>query len=130
RAFSPASLLSFALACSSIRWAAVALAREPAILLLLQPLHAVSWCLGWLASLGYASRRFPEHSLATAQGLFTTAVGAGSVVGMVTWGPVYQHAGGAAVFGGASCFSACACAFAVALERKWRLRVADTATGE
>jgi PPP family 3-phenylpropionic acid transporter len=121
RRFAPASLLAFALGCSSIRWAAIAAVHSPLILLLLQPLHALTWGLGWLASLNYTSRRCSPQSLATAQGLFTTAIGAGSVVGMITWGSVYHRAGGAAVFAGAAFFSLCACACAVMLDRKLRV---------
>jgi PPP family 3-phenylpropionic acid transporter len=130
RARAPLSLFSFALASASFRWAAIAVVRSPSVLLLLQPLHALSFGLYWLAAVGYASRRFPSHSLGTAQGLFATAVGAGSAVGMITWGSVYQHAGGPAVFAGAACFSGCACAFAVALDRSVRTGIEGEATGE
>jgi PPP family 3-phenylpropionic acid transporter len=127
RAFSPASLLAFALASASVRWAMIAVVRSPALLLAMQPLHALSFGLAWLASIAYVSRRVPPHSLASGQGLFSTAVGAGSGVGMVTWGAIYQDAGSAMVFAGAACFSACACAFAVWLSCRQR-HVATWAT--
>jgi PPP family 3-phenylpropionic acid transporter len=113
RAFLPASLFAFALATASARWAMIAVVRSSAVLLALQPLHAISFGLAWLASVSYVSRRFPPHSLGSAQGFFCTAVGLGSAAGMVTWGWVYQHAGGAMVFAGAASFSACACAVAI-----------------
>jgi PPP family 3-phenylpropionic acid transporter len=133
RAFAPPALLAFALGAASLRWCALAVVRSPGVLLALQPLHALSFGLAWLASVGYASRRFPRHSIGTAQGLFVTATGAGSAVGMITWGSLYPRAGGAGVFAGAACFSAGACAFAVALDRRGRTRTAtdpDPATGE
>ncbi len=117
RAFQPASLFAFALGSASVRWAMIAVVRSPAVLLALQPLHALSFGLAWLASVSYMSRRFPSHSLASAQGFLSTVLGAGSVAGMVTWGAVYQHAGGRVVFTGAACFSACACAFATWLSK-------------
>jgi PPP family 3-phenylpropionic acid transporter len=117
RAFLPASLLAFALGAASVRWVMIALVRSSAVLLALQPLHALSFGLAWLASISFVSRRFPSQSLASAQGFLSTTLGAGSVVGMVTWGAVYQHAGGRAVFMGAACFSACACAFAIRLSK-------------
>jgi PPP family 3-phenylpropionic acid transporter len=119
-AFPVATLLAFGLAIASMRWVALAVVRSPLLILLLQPLHALSFGLVWLAAVSYAARRFPSHSLATAQGLFGTAVGAGSIVGMLIWGFVYERAGGRAIFAGAACFSACAFACAVALAKKTR----------
>jgi PPP family 3-phenylpropionic acid transporter len=117
RAFSAASLLAFSLGSASLRWAAIAVVRSSAVLLALQPLHALSFGLAWLASVSYVSRRFPSQALGSAQGLLSTAVGAGSVVGMVSWGSVYEHGGSAMVFTGAACLSASACAFAIRLSR-------------
>jgi MFS transporter, PPP family, 3-phenylpropionic acid transporter len=125
RSFPAPTMLAFALAAASVRWLLLVIVRSPTLILLLQPLHALSFGLVWLAAVSYTSRRFPAHSLATAQGLFVTAVGAGSIVGMLTWGPVYQHAGGSWMFAGAACFSACASGFAVALDRKARVSVKE-----
>jgi MFS transporter, PPP family, 3-phenylpropionic acid transporter len=130
RTFAPLSLFAFGIGSASFRWALIAVVRSPAILLALQPLHALSFGLTWLSAVHYTSRRFPPHSLGTAQGLFSTATGAGSVAGMVVWGSVYQRAGGAAVFGAAACLSACASAFAAALDRRVRLRVESPAAEE
>jgi MFS transporter, PPP family, 3-phenylpropionic acid transporter len=129
RAFAPLSLYAFGVGAASFRWVVIAVVRSPTVLLLLQPLHAFSFGLAWIAALGYTSRRFPAHSLGTAQGLFATATGAGSVAGMVTWGSVYHRAGGAMVFAGAACLSACACALAAALDRQVRESTQDTAAG-
>jgi PPP family 3-phenylpropionic acid transporter len=120
-AFSPVSLFAFALGAASFRWAALVLVRSTALILVLQPLHALSFGLAWLASVGYASHRFPSHSIGTAQGLFTTALGVGSALGMIVWGSVYHRWGGATVFAGAACFSASACILAIALDRRVRV---------
>jgi PPP family 3-phenylpropionic acid transporter len=133
RTYAPLALLSFGFGAASLRWAIMAVLRSSALLLAVQPLHAFSFGLVWLASVNYTSRRFPAHSRATAQGLFAAAMGAGSVVGMVTWGSVYHHSGGRVVFAGASCLSACACAFVVALDRKSRVSrvgIESAAAGE
>jgi PPP family 3-phenylpropionic acid transporter len=130
RAFAPLSLFAFGIGAASLRWAALALLRSPAVILALQPLHALSFGLTWLSAVHYTSRRFSPQSLGTAQGLFATATGAGSVAGMLVWGSVYQRAGGAAVFGTAACVSACASAFAAALDRRVRLRVESAVTEE
>ena len=108
---------------SWIRQGRLAAIRSPPILFVLQPLHAVSFGLVWLAQVTYASRRFPPQLLATAQGLFATAFGLGSAVGMVMWGVVYQRGGSAFMFAGAAFFAVCASAFAVALDRRVRAPV-------
>ncbi len=121
RAYAPSSLLAVALAGASVRWTAIALVRSPAILLALQPLHAISFGLAWLASVAYASRRFPGHRLATAQGLLLTALAAGNVVGMLVWATAYHRKGGTFVFCAAAVVSACASALGLALGRRHRV---------
>jgi PPP family 3-phenylpropionic acid transporter len=113
----PAALLAFALGGASVRWALVATVRSPALLLALQPLHALSFALMWLASLAFVRERAPAHALATAQGLFVASTSAGSVLGMLAWGPLYRAYGGAATFGAASIVALAACACAVVFAR-------------
>jgi PPP family 3-phenylpropionic acid transporter len=125
RGLAPAPLLAFALGSAALRWTILASVRSPAIILLLQPLHALSFGLMWLAAVGYAQERAPAHSLGTAQGLLSTAFGAGSVTGMLLWGPAYQRGGGTLVFASAAFVAAfaSACAAALAgLDRKLRAR--------
>ena len=101
-------LLALALLGASIRWALLASVRSLPALLALQPLHAVSFALWWVASVAYIKDRAPAHALAAAQGLFSASV--------------YRRAGGAAVFGLAS---AVALAAAI-LATFWRARVLKT----
>jgi PPP family 3-phenylpropionic acid transporter len=100
--FSPPALLLVALLGSSARWLLLATVGSVTVLCLLQPLHALSFALWWVASLEYIRRRAPAGALATAQGLFSAATALGSVVGMLAWGALYRRAGGAAVFGAAA----------------------------
>lgn len=127
RAVPVSALLAVALSGASLRWALLAVVTSAPVLLVLQPLHAVSFGLVWVAEVTYTSRRFPSSSLATAQGLFVTAMGAGSVIGMLLWGAVYQHWGGSFVFAGAACFAVCASVSAFALDRKVRVPVETSA---
>ncbi len=120
--FSALSILAFALACAAVRWVLLAVVRSSALLLFFQPLHAISFGLMWIAAVTYTSRQFPTAFLASAQGLFTTAMGAGSVIGMLIWSPIYLRSGGTFVFAGAACFAVCASALAVMLDRKARAR--------
>jgi PPP family 3-phenylpropionic acid transporter len=100
--FTPPRLLVLALFGAAGRWALIATVPSLPVLLLFQPLHAVSFALWWVASLAYVKARAPAHALAAAQGLYVAAVGAGSVVAMPAWGAVYRGAGGPAVFGAAA----------------------------
>jgi PPP family 3-phenylpropionic acid transporter len=118
RSYPAPRLLGFALAAACVRWILLSVVRSSPVLLLLQPLHALSFGLMWLAAVSYTSQRFPPHSLATAQGALVTAVGAGNIVGMLIWGPMYARAGGAWVFAGAAGFAALAAGFALALDRR------------
>jgi PPP family 3-phenylpropionic acid transporter len=120
RSIAAPRLLAIALAAGSVRWVLLSVVRSTTTLLLLQPLHALSFGLFWLSSVTYTAHRFPAHTLGTAQGLMVTAMGAGSIVGMLLWGPLYTGEGGSVVFGGAACFAALASVFAVALDRKVR----------
>jgi PPP family 3-phenylpropionic acid transporter len=117
---SPPSLLAVALAGAAMRWALLASVRSVPMLAALAPLHALSFAMWWVASLAYVKQRAPAQMLATAQGLFSAAVAAGSVVGMIAWGALYRHAGGAGVFELAALVAAVAAAIAyVWAPRAW-----------
>ena len=100
--FGAPPLVAFALFGAAARWALLSSVRSLPALFALQPLHALSFALWWMASIAYIRGRAPAHALATAQGLFAAAVGAGAVTGMLAWGAIYRRAGGGAVFGGAA----------------------------
>jgi PPP family 3-phenylpropionic acid transporter len=117
RTLSPASVLTLGLAGASARWALIAAVHSPTAILLLQPLHAVSFAVVWLALIRFTSQRFPARWLGTAQGTLSTCMGAGSVFGMILWGAVLHRIGGSAVFAGAACFSACASLCALLVRR-------------
>ncbi|APR84538.1 Putative 3-phenylpropionic acid transporter [Minicystis rosea] len=96
--FAAPSLLAFAIFGATLRWALIARVGSITVLLVLQPLHAISFALWWVASLAYLKARAPAHALATAQGLFSASSAIGSVVGMLAWGALYRHSGGSTVF--------------------------------
>jgi PPP family 3-phenylpropionic acid transporter len=100
--FGAPPLVAVAILGAAGRWLLIAMIRSRPVLLVLQPLHAVSFSLWWIASLAYIKDRAPARALATAQGVFSAAVAAGSVTGMLAWGALYHRAGGAAVFTGAA----------------------------
>jgi PPP family 3-phenylpropionic acid transporter len=94
----PARLLTLAFAGAALRWLLVALAPSAALLFALQPLHAVSFCLMWLASVAYLRARAPAHVLASAQGIFVATIGAASAAGMLVWGAAYRVWGAGTIF--------------------------------
>jgi PPP family 3-phenylpropionic acid transporter len=95
-------ILALTLLGAAVRWALIASVRSLPALLLLQPLHAVSFGLWWVASLRHVKDRAPPRALAAAQGLFMAATGAGAVLGMLAWGGLYRRSGGALTFGAAA----------------------------
>ncbi len=96
--FGSARLIVFGLAVVGLRWALVASVSSLTVLLWLQPLHALTFGLVWVAALGYTKEHAPAHVLATAQSLFSIATGIGAGVGMLTWGALYAAGKGPVVF--------------------------------
>jgi MFS transporter, PPP family, 3-phenylpropionic acid transporter len=122
--FSAPRLLAFALAGAAARWALLSVVRSLPVLLALQPLHAISFGVWWVASVAYAKARAPAHALATAQGLFAAAAAVGAVTGNVVWSALYHRAGGGVVFAAASATALLAAAIAAAWVRRARVTTA------
>jgi PPP family 3-phenylpropionic acid transporter len=118
--FAPPTVLAFAFAGASLRWALISHVRFWPALLAIQPLHAVSFAMMWVASLAYTRDRSAPQILATAQGLFSASAGAGSVVGMLAWGELYKRGGGSLTFGVASITALIAFVLAVTFARSAR----------
>lgn len=118
--FAPPAVLAFAFAGAALRWALLANVRWWPALLAIQPLHAVSFAMMWVASLAYTRDRAPPQILAMAQGLFSASAGAGSVIGMLTWGELYKRGGGTLTFGIASITASIAFVLAVTFARSAR----------
>ncbi len=114
-------LIAAALLGASLRWAVIAFVPSFPVLLALQPLHALSFGLMWIACLAYTRERAPAGALATAQGLFSAVIAAGGVGGMLVWSTIYRRSGGTVTFALASLVAAVA--FVTALI--WSLRIAD-----
>jgi MFS transporter, PPP family, 3-phenylpropionic acid transporter len=106
----PEVALGVAYAGAAFRWLCLSWISSTPLAFLLQPLHAVSFGLMWMASLAYVRRVAEPHTLGSAQGAFMAANAAGGVLGMLAWGPLYASHGGAFVFRMAaalSCGSTC-----------------------
>lgn len=96
--FAMPKLLAASLAATVLRFVLIARVRSVPSLLLLAPLHALTFALFWVTSLEYVRKRAPAHVLATAQSLLAAVMAVGSVTGMFAWGPFYAARGGSAVF--------------------------------
>lgn len=118
--FRAPTLLAAAFAGASIRWILVASIRSELGLFAVQILHACSFALVWLASIGFVKERVPGAVLATGQGLFTASIAAGSVLGILVWGPLYHRFGGGLTFASAAVISALALGVAGWLSRRAR----------
>jgi PPP family 3-phenylpropionic acid transporter len=110
------SLLVVAYAGGAVRWSILALVPNVTVLLALQPLHAISFALFWVTALEHVKRCAPGEILATAQGLFNAAVGAGAVLGMLAWGALFERHGGRITFGCAAAVAMCAAILASAID--------------
>jgi PPP family 3-phenylpropionic acid transporter len=93
----PSRLFAVGIAAASLRWLLLGSITSVPWLLAMQPLHALSFGVVWIGAVAHLKQR-SQPALATAQGLFSSALALGGVAGMLTWGPLYQRAGGAAVF--------------------------------
>jgi PPP family 3-phenylpropionic acid transporter len=118
RRSTPPWLLTLAFAGAAARWVLIATVTSIPALLALQPLHGLSFALMWLASLAYVKESAPRAALATAQGLFSAAVAAGSVLAMPLWGALYSRHGGSVTFGFAAIASAAAAGVALVWARR------------
>ncbi len=129
RRFTPPWLLAAAFLGAALRWSLIASVTSIPALLALQPLHAISFALMWLASLAHVKESAPSAALATAQGVFSAAVAAGSVLGMPLWGALYRRHGGTITFEVAALVSIAAASLAVLWARKagGRVRAASLA---
>jgi MFS transporter, PPP family, 3-phenylpropionic acid transporter len=82
----------------ALRFVLIARATSLTMLLFLQPLHAVSFAIFYMAAFLSVQKYAPPELLATAQGSFSTACAVGSSLGMLLSGWVYEHQGAKCTF--------------------------------
>lgn len=116
-----ARLVVLATAAGVLRWTLLASVTSLPLLMLLQPLHALSFGLLWVSALAVLKERAAGSGLATAQGLFSASMATGSTLGMSVWGPIYASSGGEGVFGGAALVACGATIAALLLLRSLRV---------
>jgi PPP family 3-phenylpropionic acid transporter len=113
----PGKALTLCCVVAACRWFFLAKVTNLNLMLLAQPLHAISFGLLWVSAMGVLRREVGSKGTATAQGLFGSAIALGSVLGVSTWGPVYDAFGSEVVFLSAAGISAIAALSATRLIR-------------
>ncbi len=119
--FGAARLLALAFAVGGTRWLLMAEVRDPALILALQPLHAVTFALYYVTGVTLTREQATVETQTAAQGLFAAAVALGSVLGMPLAGQLFEHLGARGMFATAGAVAGLACASALVWARRRRL---------
>jgi MFS transporter, PPP family, 3-phenylpropionic acid transporter len=115
---------------TTLRWCVLAFVDSLALALWLQPLHAFSFALVWLALMDLIRAHSPSVLLASAQGMFSASCAVGGTIGMVLFGWVYAGWFGRGSFALAAVIAASACVAYMAGPVWGRLRWLRPATAE
>jgi MFS transporter, PPP family, 3-phenylpropionic acid transporter len=121
--FGAARLLALAFAVGCARWLLLAQVRHPALILGLQPLHALSFALYYVAGVTLTREQASAETQTAAQGLFAAAFALGGVLGMPLAGRLFERFGARAMFWTAAGAAGMACACALVWARRRRLAV-------
>lgn len=120
RVASPAACIAIGVCGGAIRWALIASVTSKLTLLMIQPLHAISFGLTWMASVTFLKENVEPRAAGTAQGLFGATAGVGSVAGMLVWGSLFRSGGGHTTFSYACVVSLVTIVLAIAFVRRAR----------
>ncbi len=92
-------LLALATAAGVLRWVVLGATVEPAVLMLVQPLHGLTFGAAHLAAMAFILRAAPPGQSATAQSLYSAlAMGASFAVILPLVAPLYAAVGGDAFY--------------------------------
>jgi PPP family 3-phenylpropionic acid transporter len=117
--FTPERLVAAGFLTAAVRWLLLGRARAGWQILLLQPLHGITFGLTYVAAVHLVRAR--GHAAPTAaQGLYATAMMIGSFIGMMTAGALLDRIGGAGLFTVAAGLAGIATALAGAYARAQR----------
>jgi hypothetical protein len=78
KTWAPPRLFALGVAAASLRWLLLSSIKSVPWLLVLQPLHALSFGVVWIGAVAHLKQR-SRRALATAQGLFSSALSLGGV---------------------------------------------------
>ncbi|HEY3356413.1 MAG TPA: MFS transporter [Polyangia bacterium] len=114
----PERCFALALFTAALRWLLLGVVRAPGLILLLQPLHGITFGLCYVAGVVIVRERAPRAAQTAAQGLFAGAFALGGVVGMPLSGQIFERAGALALYGTAAVIAALAGAGATLYARR------------
>jgi PPP family 3-phenylpropionic acid transporter len=124
RRFSAEKAFAFSLAVAALRWGLLSRVTSPAVILMLQPLHGITFGCFYTAGVTVMRDRGGPHAPAAAQGLFASSLALGSMTGMWATGRILEVGGGRALYGAAAVMAALGCAAAVGYLARVRRRLA------
>jgi MFS transporter, PPP family, 3-phenylpropionic acid transporter len=124
-AFSLERWLLFGLWATVFRWLALSVTSSLTPVLWLQPLHAFSFAVVWMALMELFRERAPRHLLGTGQGMASTSCAIGSTLGMLGFGAIYGTYRGHVTFAIAAAVAMLACAALVAIPALLRMHHAE-----
>src|SRR5207247_1978443 len=110
--FGAERLFAASVTVAALRWLAISLVASRAALLMLAPLHGVSFACAYAAAVTIMRARAPAEAPTPAQGLLSSALGAGSGLGMLCAGALLDRFGGRVLFSLAAAVAASAATFA------------------
>ncbi|HXS18676.1 MAG TPA: MFS transporter, partial [Polyangiaceae bacterium] len=113
----PGRVLVLSCAVAAGRWLFIANTSSLPWLLALQPLHAVSFGLMWIAAISMLRHELGDKGTATAHGLFSSAIAVGNALGLLAWSVMFEKQGGLVVFTWAGMLAALGALSAVRLIR-------------
>lgn len=118
--FHPATLLAIGGVGGLLRWSVLATTTHPAALVGAQALHALTFASAHLGAMSFLGRAVPESLSATAQTIYSAAVGGLALgIGMSFAGVLYERFGGLAFLFGAA-LSTAGLLVALWLRAAWR----------
>lgn len=99
---SSARMLVVCAAAATLRWSLIAVVTDPEALAGIQGLHGVSFGLWYLSVVKYIQAHAPAHLRTSLQSVALAAMGLGMVTGYLAGGVLFQHYGGAVLYGAAA----------------------------
>ncbi len=94
--------VAFGIGVAAGRWLLLGSVTSLPLILLLQPLHALSFALVWVAGIVWVREEAGDGLLGSAQGMAATSMALGTALGMLAWGALHGAAGARPVFLAAS----------------------------
>lgn len=121
--FDPNWFLVGAASLAAVRWSALAFVTSAPLLMLLQPLHGITFGAWFVALVKLIQDRSPAQLRTSVQAVIMASLGFGTVLGYAAGGPAFERGGGALVFGAAGVASGLAVTIYGLAFRRSRLQI-------